>query len=181
MIAFSGTALLSFEGSAGGSPLNAGDAWSLAAAAASAAFILRLEGRAQDHNATELSATTLACCAGLCLGWAAVDTITSGLVRPDVEDSSKAIDVAAPPTIYPAIRMLYLSIISAATTWLQTVGQRSIRAQVERPACDGTAYKLTHEKWLTTLHPLLLFLYPFAFPFLCHTTPVLNTGCLALS
>lgn len=58
LVAFSGTALLAYDGS--GVLLNTGDIWCIAAAAASAMFILRLETASKEvSNAAALNATCL--------------------------------------------------------------------------------------------------------------------------
>ena len=56
VLAFTGTVLLSTDGS----PPNIGDIWCVAAAAASALFILRLEAFANAFNAGELNSVSFA-------------------------------------------------------------------------------------------------------------------------
>ena len=64
-VALAGTVLLGYDGS----PPNTGDAWSVAAAAASALFILRLEGAAQQYDPAKLNAVSMTTVSALCALW----------------------------------------------------------------------------------------------------------------
>lgn len=117
--AFCGTALLSFDGS----PPNLGDAYSLAAACASAKFILTLEDatRTRRLDPSELNAATLSCCATLCLGWAALDPALAD------EAQRRAVGAALADNV-PQI--FYLSLVTTAVAnWLQAFGQREVPSQ----------------------------------------------------
>lgn len=69
LLALSGTALLSTDGS----PLNTGDVWCIAAAVASAMFILRLEKFSRENDAKELSGVSLLVTTVICALWMGVD------------------------------------------------------------------------------------------------------------
>ncbi|KAL1523058.1 hypothetical protein AB1Y20_018018 [Prymnesium parvum] len=117
LIAFGGTTLLSYDGA----PPNVGDAFSLAAAAASALFILRLEEASRAHEPAALNAATLACSAAFCVAWACADLAT---LDPQIASSipSRLADLAP--------ELLYLSVVTTAVAnWLQTYGQAEVRAQ----------------------------------------------------
>jgi len=118
-VAFAGTMLLSFDGS----PPNWGDLWSIFAAAASAMFILRLEGAAQLWSAEysrELNSAILWVTTVLCGVWAGVESM---------------IHQGGPNAMQEVVmedwkQILYLGIIcSAFCNWIQTVGQRSVPAE----------------------------------------------------
>ena len=64
-LALLGTVLLGYDGT----PPNVGDAWSVAAAAASALFILRLETATRQFDPAQLNAASMVSVAGLSLGW----------------------------------------------------------------------------------------------------------------
>ena len=117
-VALAGTALLGYDG---GEPPNVGDAWSVAAAAASALFILRLEGAARAHDAAPLNAASMSTVALLCGLWTyVVDPTQSEAWSPaQLVPSGVALQAA-----------VYLGLITTAlTSYLQSVGQRSIRAE----------------------------------------------------
>lgn len=117
-IAFCGTTLLSYDGQ----PPNIGDGFSLAAAAASALFILKLEFASRAHKPATLNATTLASCAALCLVWAACD-ITFGDNPMRFTEALASVGDYVP-------QLLYLSVVTTAVAnWLQTAGQAGVRAQ----------------------------------------------------
>lgn len=127
LIAFLGTALLAF-GDSGLHPPTAGDGWSLLAAAASAMFILRLEGAAKEYaasNARGLNAVTLWVTAALCAVWAAgelVLTSSSSSGPPGAALMQVAADDWAP--------ILYLAVVTTALcNWAQTLGQREVPAE----------------------------------------------------
>ena len=119
-IALCGTILITSDGS----PPNVGDAWSLAAAAVSALFILRLETATRDPRlgaATELNAAMLTVVALLCALWAAGEAA----VHPDAAGGSpvELLQTQAGPLLYLAL------LPTVATNWLQTFGQRRVNAQ----------------------------------------------------
>ena len=119
-IALCGTILITSDGS----PPNVGDAWSLAAAAVSALFILRLETATRDPRlgaATELNAAMLTVVALLCALWAAGEAA----MHPDAGGGSpvELLQAQAGPLLYLAL------LPTVATNWLQTFGQRRINAQ----------------------------------------------------
>lgn len=124
-IALAGTALLSYDGS----PPNIGDAWSVAAALASACFILRLEEAAKDDGiaADELNAATIAVSAALTSAWAAAELAA----QPDGLSIGAVASVGASllnAEHLPAL--FYLAIVTTAVAqWLQTLGQSRVSAQ----------------------------------------------------
>lgn len=126
LVAFLGTALLAF-GDGGLHPPTAGDGWSLLAAAASAMFILRLEGAAQQYAATNargLNAVTLWVAAGLCLGWAGVELAATS---PSLPAAGAAVAEVVQQD-WPQI--VYLAVVTTALcNWVQTLGQREVPAE----------------------------------------------------
>jgi drug/metabolite transporter (DMT)-like permease len=129
-VAFAGTALLSFDGS----PPNLGDAFSLGAAVASAAFILRLEQATQrggsggtttseaEADPAELNAATLACSALLFSCWAAADMALAGA------DGASAAGVAAAVGSH-GFELAYLAlVVTFGAQWLQAAGQSRVGA-----------------------------------------------------
>jgi drug/metabolite transporter (DMT)-like permease len=130
-IALAGTMLIAYDGS----PPNVGDAWSLAAAVASALFILRLEDAASTTmlGAAALNAATLATSALLCVAWALVEPLGSLVGAAPRARARWTYDV--PETALELLReqwapLLYLALVpTVACNWLQTHGQRSVRAQ----------------------------------------------------
>ena len=117
-IAVAGTGLLTYDGN----PPNAGDAWSLAAALASAIFILRLEAAARDTRLlgpAALNAATIATTAALCTAWAVGGVVLSGDNFADI----------AGPLREQAVPLLYLSLVTTVfANWLQTIGQKEVSA-----------------------------------------------------
>ena len=115
-IALAGTALLGYDG---GAAPNVGDAWSIGAAAASALFILRLEGAAQAHDAAQLNAVCLTTVSVLCAGWIAVVDAPHFSSFQTLMPEGPALQAAA-----------YLGLVTTAlTSYLQSVGQRVIKAE----------------------------------------------------
>lgn len=113
-IAVVGTALLCFDGGQSPAP---GDFLSIAAAAASAMFIIRLEDAAKKHSATKISVYSLWTTVLLCGGW------VLGSEHPQSFQ-----DILPSPEQLPGV--LYLGVITTAlTTVFQTVGQRFVRAE----------------------------------------------------
>ncbi len=103
--AFIGCGLLSYDGSRP----NIGDLWTLMCAISWGFYIFRLEGISQRHSAMQLAAAQLALVAVLMGGWVAVN----------------------PPhgVHIPWLTIIYLGVFTtAATTLLQTIGQRTVSA-----------------------------------------------------
>ena len=121
-LAFVGTALLSYDGS----PPNLGDAWSLAAALASACFILRLEEAASTRApAEELNAATIVTSALLTSLWCAGEL----LLLPDGGGLERAHELSA-ALWAQAAPLTYLALVTTfAAQWLQALGQSRVRAQ----------------------------------------------------
>lgn len=135
LLAFSGTALLASDN---GPPV-IGDLYCIAAAAASAMFILRLENFSGKHDAAKLNGVSFAVVALLCGMWVlgdymndsniveggggGGDGIVSGFNLGDFLSSITS------PLVENLIPVLYLGIISTALcNYLQTLGQRVIPA-----------------------------------------------------
>lgn len=117
-IAFAGTALLSFDGA----PPNIGDAWSLAAALASACFILRLEEAASETQPAELNAAAITSAALLSVLCAVAELAA----EPSAEVAAQLGDALSAHTG----ELLYLALFTTAVAqWLQTVGQSRVGAQ----------------------------------------------------
>jgi drug/metabolite transporter (DMT)-like permease len=128
-VALCGTALLSFDGS----PPNLGDGWSLAAALASAGFILRLDkaarqGREQGGaplDPAELNAATISASALLCSAWATGEAV----LAPGGISGSAPLATASALAPYWA-ELLYLALATTALAqWLQAVGQSRVSGQ----------------------------------------------------
>lgn len=131
-LAVLGLGLLSWEGGA----LQVGDLWALACAFTYAAFIVALEGVASRHPALPFTLAQVGVVAGLAWVWAAL---------------------GGPLTLPPAGAwgpLLYLGIVAtAATTLMQTVGQRSVSAAqasliyaLEPVAATFFSFLLIHEQ-----------------------------------
>ncbi|KAL3927801.1 MAG: hypothetical protein SGBAC_012926 [Bacillariaceae sp.] len=114
--AFIGTALLATDGSEFG--FCVGDIWSIAAAATSAMFILRLEqASANVENSSQLNAVCLLVVTILSLIWAAA--------LGDLSIATLSDTVTSHP-----VELIYLGgIATALTNYLQTRAQRNISAQ----------------------------------------------------
>jgi drug/metabolite transporter (DMT)-like permease len=111
-----GTALLAYDGTS--LELNHGDLWSIAAAAASAMFILRLEPASSAvHNAAALNAACLWFVAAASLVWSA----SLGLVSfRNIVDTIQS---------HP-LELLYLSAVTTAlANWIQTKAQKNVTAE----------------------------------------------------
>eukprot|EP00624_Nannochloropsis_granulata_P000580 evm.model.NODE_12264_length_9147_cov_31.268940.2 len=133
LVAFLGTALLSFDG---GMMPNAGDAWSLAAAAASAMFILRLEGAAKAYSLTrakELNSATLWVTTFLCLGWVGVEyglALQQGAGGGGMEGGGGVLELVQGLWKEDWRQIVYLGVVtSAVCNWIQTLGQREVPAE----------------------------------------------------
>mmetsp|Transcript_17858 Transcript_17858/g.23529 ORF Transcript_17858/g.23529 Transcript_17858/m.23529 type:complete len:440 (-) Transcript_17858:288-1607(-) len=115
-IAFGGTALLCTGDNV---PLNIGDAWSLAAAAASAMFILRLEKYANTCSPLQLNSANLLIVTFLCGIWTSLEP--SGGFR-DIQSLFANVSTLLP--------LLYLGLVTTAFTNLaQTIGQKKVPAE----------------------------------------------------
>jgi drug/metabolite transporter (DMT)-like permease len=127
LTAFCGTALLSFDGS----PPNAGDGWSVLAALTSAFFILRLQeasaqcaGQGRSLNAVTLLVVMLLCalwCAAVALARTGGDPLASiGTLHAEL---GALVERDWLPLIYLG------AVCTGLCNWVQTVGQRSVRAE----------------------------------------------------
>jgi drug/metabolite transporter (DMT)-like permease len=114
--ALTGTGLLAYDGSSLG--LNVGDAWSIAAAAASAMFILRLEAAtAAVPNSAALNASCLWVVAVASAFWSA----SLGLLSID--------SIYQTLSSHP-LELLYLSAVTTAlANWIQTKAQQNVSAE----------------------------------------------------
>jgi drug/metabolite transporter (DMT)-like permease len=139
LTAFTGTALLAYGSGSGGNggagaysfDLNAGDLWSIAAAAASAMFILRLERASSEvANAAHLNAA----CLWVVTLLAAVWTVGAGQVQAgggggSVTEFHLWADVTGIIYQHP-LEMIYLSAVTTAlANWIQAKAQRDISAE----------------------------------------------------
>jgi drug/metabolite transporter (DMT)-like permease len=138
LTAFTGTALLAYGSGSGGNggaysfDLNSGDLWSIAAAAASAMFILRLERASSEvSNAAQLNAA----CLWVVTLLAAIWTVGAGQVQAvGGEGGSGAefhlwADISGIIYQHP-LEMIYLSgVTTALANWIQAKAQRDISAE----------------------------------------------------
>lgn len=127
--AFVGTAMLSYDGAS--TVINVGDLWSVAAAAASAMFILRLE--AASSAVEDSSALNAAC---LCVVTAAslVWTVGAGCYAQSTVDIVEAISSAFGSVAYTVqahpLELIYLGgVTTALANYIQTKAQKSISAE----------------------------------------------------
>ena len=117
-----GTLLLSYDGS----PPNTGDLWSIAAACASAMFILRLEGFAKESRAAEMNGITFATVAALCAAWISGDLYFSAR---DLSIEGIQKQVLEPFLSHP-LPVIYLGLVATGIcNFLQTLGQRVVAAE----------------------------------------------------
>ena len=125
-LALTGTYLLSTDGT-NSSSFNTGDAWCIAAALASAFFILRLETIAQGGvKASELTSISSATVATLCALWVTADTFQAA--NPSDGDIWQQYLVA--PVLENPWAPLYLGAITTSLCgYLQTLGQKVIPAE----------------------------------------------------
>lgn len=119
-LAFCGTALLSYDGG----PPNIGDVWSIAAALASASFILRLEEAAGTAPPDEINSATICTSAFLTSAWAAgeVFLVDGGGGAARAAELASALSERALPLAYLAL------VTTAAAQWLQALGQSRVGA-----------------------------------------------------
>mmetsp|Transcript_17690 Transcript_17690/g.32716 ORF Transcript_17690/g.32716 Transcript_17690/m.32716 type:complete len:416 (-) Transcript_17690:423-1670(-) len=123
LAAFSGTALLALDGKSIG--LNAGDFWSVLAAAASAMFILRLEkATIQVPKSAELNATSLFVVAVLSGLWIlAQDNFSPASLSPTFSELKQI------AWLHP-FELLYLGAISTAlSNFIQAKAQKHVPAE----------------------------------------------------
>lgn len=118
--AFTGTALLAADG-----PLNWGDAFSVAAAAASAMFILRLGEATKTCAGTALNAVSLLTVASLCFASLGALSITGTSVG--LSASLSALEHLG---LDQLLAIAYLGLVcTALCSWLQAIGQRRVPPQ----------------------------------------------------
>ena len=122
-LALLGTFLLGSDGSG----WVVGDLWSVAAAAVSALFILRLELFSVMFDAAPLNAVNFAVTACLCGMWAVLDTLQS---HTEADRMHLSWDGAWSSLVAAPLPVLYLGIITTALcNYLQTLGQKDIPAE----------------------------------------------------
>lgn len=119
LLALTGTALLAYDGS--GIALNTGDQWSIAAAAASAMYILRLETASKEvPNAAALNATCLWVVTAAALIWALATSETISTLSTNLWWTI---------TRHPW-ELIYLSFVTTAlANYLQTKAQKHVSAE----------------------------------------------------
>ena len=140
LAAFTGTALLAFFGGGGstddgggdGGGINPGDLWSIAAAAASAMFILRLEmASAEVPRSSELNATSLVVVAAFSGAWWLLGR-RGGTGTQEAAAGATRYTHGDPWGIVRAhpLGLIYLSVVSTAlANLLQTKAQRDVPAE----------------------------------------------------
>ena len=122
-LALSGTYLLSTDGLTNNFVI--GDAWCIAAAVASAMFILRLETISrQEINAAELNGVCAVTVAVLCSLWVGLDFL-SGINGDETWNET----FVAPLLSNPWAPLYLGAVTTSLCGWLQTLGQRVIPAE----------------------------------------------------
>jgi drug/metabolite transporter (DMT)-like permease len=125
LLALTGTALLSTDGG----PVTVGDAWSVAAATASAMFILRLEAFAREHDAAQLNGVAFATVTALCAVWVGADLVVADQQQQQGFATLQPADLLGTVLANPW-PILYLGAFSTGLcNFLQTLGQRDIAAE----------------------------------------------------
>lgn len=130
-IALCGTILLTYDGS----PPAPGDAFSVAAAAASALFILRTEAatRSEAVAPAQLNAVTLTSVALLMGIWTACDSLTSSTLLSrqwSLTDLTHFLSTFIPTAPQSLGAVAYLAIVTTALcNYIQAVGQRGVSAE----------------------------------------------------
>lgn len=121
--AFAGTALLS-----GASTLNIGDAWSIAAALASALFIVRLERASQAvPNAAQLNSASLWAVTALAGVWSLVG---SGDGLTTTVSLSSLMSTTNPSFLTDLVALFYLgAVTTAGANWIQTKAQGFVASE----------------------------------------------------
>lgn len=125
LLALSGTYLLSTDNG----PINIGDAWCIAAALASAFFIIRIGEFSNKYNAAKLNAISVSTVAFLCSLWVAGDTIMSNDTGfSDIESAGNMLrNNVLQPFLANPLPIIYLGgIATALCNYLQTIGQRKV-------------------------------------------------------
>ena len=124
LAAFTGTFLLANDGA----PPNIGDVWCIAAAVASAMFILRLEAF-KNIEADELNSVSFATVAALCTLWVTGDFLSHPNLEATAHIPSLFSQIIAPFLNSPW-PVVYLGVISTGLcNYLQTIGQRRVPAE----------------------------------------------------
>lgn len=124
LLALSGTYLLSTDNG----PINIGDAWCIAAALASAFFIIRIGEFSNRYNAAKLNAISVSTVALLCSLWLAGDTLASSATFDEVESIGTILrGRVLQPFLDNPLPIIYLGgIATALCNYLQTIGQRRV-------------------------------------------------------
>ena len=144
-VALAGTVLLGYDG---GEPPNVGDAWSVAAAAASALFILRLEGATRAHDAAPLNAAAMSTVALLCGVW----TWVADPATPS-ETWSPALLLHRLPSGVALQAAVYLGLITTAlTSYLQAYIAYSLSLSLSLSHTHTHTHTYTHTHSLTHTH-----------------------------
>ncbi|GKY92154.1 hypothetical protein MPSEU_000186700 [Mayamaea pseudoterrestris] len=134
--AFTGTALLATSGVANGadptfvaaSSINIGDAWSIAAALASAMFILRLEKASEQvKDAAQLNAACLWVVTLFAALWTIAQSGGNGDLMTRLQGTwDQIVTIASNHTL----ELMYLSgVTTALANWIQTKAQREVSAE----------------------------------------------------
>lgn len=144
LAAFGGTALLTLDNSdasrgVASFGLNEGDVWSIAAAAASAMFILRTEAASKAvSKSSELNAASLWAVCLLSLVWTFVISWNNLLVDAETASNAQSAAAAIRHTFNAALatfvdhplQMLYLSAVTTTlANYVQSKGQRDVSAE----------------------------------------------------
>ncbi len=136
LIAFSGTALLALDNANSGTggldaTLTVGDLWSIAAAAASALFILRMEAASKSvPNSAELNSANLWTVAFLSFLW--TNWISFNSLHGD--DTNLILQQTFQQTIYTIlhnpVQLIYLSAVTTAlANYIQSIAQKEVSAE----------------------------------------------------
>jgi drug/metabolite transporter (DMT)-like permease len=120
MTAFAGTALLAYDGTSW--TINQGDAWCIAAAAASAMYILRLDAASNavgSENSVKLNAACL---------W--VVTLLSGIWSMATTSDSSLLQEIFDIALSHPLELIYLSAVTTAlANFIQTRAQKDVTAE----------------------------------------------------
>lgn len=120
-LALFGTILLSYDGS----PPVIGDAWSIAAALASAMFIVRLEKASERVDASALSAISLAGVTLMSAVWVFFEAVLRG-----GENIGQMILGILPGSLEGGLGVVYLGLVTTAlSNYLQAIGQKGVPAE----------------------------------------------------
>ena len=142
-------ASITFQLSSDGGGLNVGDLWCVAAAVASACFIIRIEKFSRENDAAELSGVSFMTVTALCAMWIGIDLASpAALLARDGMDAifssnnnilMQFVSLMSLPSLKAYIvdpflsnpwPILYLGAFSTGVcNYLQTVGQRDIAAE----------------------------------------------------